>query len=130
LLWIARSFLSGVGLLQAAAPRLIAGRHDWQTRVRARIAANLAALRALAARAPELGLLLGGAGWAAIVRLPARRTGEAWALELLRNDVAVNPGDFYDLEGEAYVVSSLIVEPEMFRTGLERMERVVSEARA
>ena len=60
-------------------------------------------------------------GWAAILRVPARRTGEEWALALLEREVVVHPGHFYEIEGESYLVSSLIPEPELFARALKRL---------
>jgi aspartate/methionine/tyrosine aminotransferase len=125
--WIADLFLSVASPVQAALPRLLAGRHAWQGRVRERIAANLARLRECVARRAELGLLAGSGGWVAVLRVPERRSEEEWALELLRRDVVVHPGHFYDFEGEAYLVVSLIVPVVDFSEGIARIEALVRE---
>ena len=125
--WIADLYLSVASPVQAALPRLLAGRHAWQARVRERIARNLARLRETVAREPQLELLAGVGGWVTVLRMPQRRGGEEWALELLRRDVVVHPGHFYDLEQEAHVVVSLIVEPEPFAAGLARIEALAGE---
>ena len=119
--WIADLFLTVSTPVQLALPDLLGLRHEFQRRVRARIAENLAALRArAAAEGSELGVLEARGGWAAIVTLPGRRSGEGWALELLDHDVVVHPDHFYDLE-RASVVLSLIVEPDTLREALERL---------
>ena len=60
------------------------------------------------------------AGWSAILRLPAVRSDEAWALDLLAHDgVLVQPGYFFDLEGlGSTLVLSLLTPPEDWRAGL------------
>jgi alanine-synthesizing transaminase len=126
--WIADLFLSVSSPVQAALPRLLAGRSAWQARVLERIAANLARLREVTARQPQLDLLGGAGGWVAVLRVPRRRSEEEWALELLRRGVVVHPGLFYDFEGEAHLVVSLIVRPEEFAAGMARIEAMAGEA--
>jgi len=125
--WIADLFLSVATPVQRALPRLLESRGAYQARVHARLAANLERLARHCARAPEISVLPAAAGWAAVLRLPARRSGEEWALALLERDVVVHPGDFYDFEGEAWLVVSLIVEEEVFDRGLERVAARVTE---
>lgn len=122
--WIADLFLSVATPVQVALADLLELRHGFQSRVAARIAENLAALNACA-RDSEVGVLEADGGWAAILTLPTRRTGEEWALALLDRDVAVHPDHFYDLERTSVVVS-LIAEPEVFRSGIERIVELVT----
>jgi aspartate/methionine/tyrosine aminotransferase len=126
--WISDLFLSVGTPVQRALPQLLAGRAPWQARVRERIAANLARLDAAVARAPQLGRLAGEGGWAAILRVPGPRSEEEWALELLRRGVVVHPGQFYDMDGEAFLVPSLIVAPDVFDAGLTRIEALARES--
>jgi aspartate/methionine/tyrosine aminotransferase len=66
-------------------------------------------------------------GWYATLRVPRTRTEEEWCLDLLRlDDVLVQPGFFYDFESEAFLVLSLLTEPEKFRAGIDRVLRRVS----
>ena len=123
--WIADLFLSVSTPAQLALPRLLEARPAFQARVRERLDVNLGRLAALACRRPEVTRLRGEGGWVAILRLPARRSGEEWALDLLRRDVVVHPGHFYDIPGEAHLVVSLIVEPARFAEGLERLEQAL-----
>jgi hypothetical protein len=125
--WIADLFLSVSTPVQAALPRLLAARHAFQARVRERIAGNLALLARSLEACPELDLLRAEGGWVATLRLPRRRSEEEWVLGLLRRDVVVHPGHFYDFADEAYVVVSLIVEPRVFAEGLARMESLIAE---
>lgn len=125
--WVADLFLSVNGPAQEALPDLLAGRHAFQSAVRERIAANLSRLKAVVARRPELATLAADGGWVAILRVPRVRSEEEWALELLRRDVVVHPGHFYDIEDEAHLVLSLIVEPAVFDGGLEVIEALAAE---
>lgn len=119
--WIADLFLTVATPVQQALPRLLELRHDFRRRVRERIAANLEAIDGLIERCPEISLLEAAGGWSAILRVPARRGGEQWALDLLESGVMVHPGHFYDLAGEAYLVASLIPEPAVFAAGLVQL---------
>jgi len=125
--WIADLFLSVGTPIQQALPRLLAGRHGWQAAVRTRIGANLEQVRSLAARDPRIELRTGQGGWVAMLRVPEDRGEEAWVLELLRRDVIVHPGHFYDAGEEAHVVVSLIVPPDRFAEGLVRIEALAAE---
>jgi aspartate/methionine/tyrosine aminotransferase len=65
-------------------------------------------------------------GWYITLQVPCVRTEEEWVVELLeKEDVLVQPGFFYDFESEAYLVVSLLTEPEMFREGMGRLRRWV-----
>jgi hypothetical protein len=119
--WIADLFLSVSTPAQLAVARLLETRPAFQARVRERLGLNLERLAALTRQRPEVTQLRGEGGWVAILRLPARRSGEEWALDLLRRDVVVHPGHFYDIPGEAHLVVSLIVEPARFDEGLARL---------
>ncbi len=110
--------------VQLAAPQLI----DQGTRVRARIQsrldANRRALQRMIAQVPDSGctVLHLEAGWSAVLRVPAIRGEEALVLDLLEQDhVLVMPGYFYDFPSEAYLVVSLLPDPEVFGAGLTRV---------
>jgi alanine-synthesizing transaminase len=129
--WIADLFLSVATPVQAALPTLLEARHAFQAGVRERMVANLARLDLLVAHRPEINRLNASGGWSAVLRMPRRLTGEAWAIELLRrHGVRVHPGDFYDFETESHLVLSLIVEPAIFSAGLDRIEAMAAEVDA
>jgi aspartate/methionine/tyrosine aminotransferase len=126
--WIADLFLSVSSPVQAALPRLLEARHAFQARVRERLARNLGAIDSLVRRRPELELLPAAGGWVAVLRVPGVRSEEAWALALLERGVVVHPGHLYDFEREAYLVLSLVVEPEPFAEGLARLEALLASS--
>jgi alanine-synthesizing transaminase len=119
--WIADLFLTVGGPVQAALPELLEARHAFQARVRARVAENLALLRA----APGVALLPAEGGWVALLALPGGADDEEVALELMRRDVAAHPGYFYDLESPAALVVSVIVPPDVTAAALARIEDVL-----
>ena len=125
--WLADLFLGVAAPVQYALPELLALRHGFAARVTERVATNLAALAQLIAAQPECTLLPADGGWSAVLRVPASRTDEAWALALLERGVAVHPGHFYDFAAGEHLVLSLIVEPETFAAGLDVL---ASELRA
>jgi aspartate/methionine/tyrosine aminotransferase len=123
--WIADTYLSVGAPVQCAAPRLLAAGEDVQRRIRRRTAANLARARETLAGSAANTLEVEG-GWYVTVQAPRVRREEEWALELLvRDGVLVQPGYFYDFESEAYLVLSLLTEPEIFVEGIARVRRAV-----
>jgi alanine-synthesizing transaminase len=90
--------------------------------IRARITTNLAALRRHLAGSPAIQLLEPAGGWTAVLRVPSIGSEEALVLDLLeRQHVIVQPGYFYDFPSEAWLVVSLLVEPDVFARGIERI---------
>lgn len=124
--WIADLFLSVGSPAQAALPRWLAERGAYQARVRARIGRNLAAVEALVRATPEVTALPAQGGWMQVLRLPRTRSDEAWALDLLRRDVLVHPGYFYDFGDDGYLVASLLPELEVFAEAMARVADVVA----
>jgi alanine-synthesizing transaminase len=64
-------------------------------------------------------------GWNAVLRVPATRTDEELALELLSNrGVYAHPGHFYDFRSEGYLVVSLITPEAEFSQGIKNLQSV------
>lgn len=124
--WIGDAFLSVGAPVQHALGRLLEATAPTREALRARLAANLAHLRARLAGA-ALTVLDLEAGWTACVRLPATRGEEDWALELLARGAYAHPGHFFDFEDEAYVVLSLLTEPAAFARGVEILAETAAE---
>jgi alanine-synthesizing transaminase len=119
---VADTFLSVGTPIQLALPALLARGAPIRDGIRRRIAANLALARHRLAAAPSLQLLEPHGGWTAVLRVPATRSEEALALDILeREHVVVQPGYFYDFPHEAFLVVSLITEPRSFAQGLDRI---------
>lgn len=116
------TYLSVSTPVQLAAERLLARGAAVTQQIRARIAANHGILVRLAADYPAAGLLRTEGGWYAVIQVPATETEEALALRLLEQDrVLVHPGYFFDFPREAFLVTSLLPEPERFETAMKRV---------
>jgi aspartate/methionine/tyrosine aminotransferase len=119
--WIADTYLSVSTPVQCAAARLLAAGEDVQRQIRERTARNLAVARELL-RGSAGSILAVEGGWYVIVQVPRVRTEEEWALHSLERDgVLIQPGFFYDFEAEAFLVVSLLTQPETLREGLARL---------
>jgi aspartate/methionine/tyrosine aminotransferase len=119
---IADTFLSVSAPLAHALPRLLDMRRSLQPQVLERVRSNLRRLDHLIASGSPVSRLVTEGGWYAILRVPATRSDEDWAVELLRSDgVHVHPGHFYDFPGEGHLVVSLLPQPEMFTAGIVKI---------
>lgn len=119
---IADTYLSVSTPVQLAFPRLVADGVAIRRQIQSRIERNLRALRDAANKTPEVSVLRVEGGWSAVLKVPAYRSEEALILELLAEDhVLAHPGYFFDFESEAYLVVSLLVEPDTFDRGVERL---------
>ncbi|HEX6736656.1 MAG TPA: pyridoxal phosphate-dependent aminotransferase [Vicinamibacteria bacterium] len=122
---IADTYLSVNTPVQVAAPRLLARAAELRAPIAERVRANLVHLRA--ALAGSAGTVLDAeGGWSAVVQVPATRSEEAWAAELLeREGVRVHPGFFFDFPGEAFLVVSLLTPPAAFQEGIARLRAML-----
>jgi aspartate/methionine/tyrosine aminotransferase len=121
---IGDTYLSVSTPVQIATPSLLEHGAAARAAIQARVRANLRAFeRALGPPgASSCTLLPVEAGWAAVLRVPAIRSEEALVVGLLEQErVLVMPGYFYDFSTEAYLVVSLLPDPEMFMAGVSRM---------
>jgi alanine-synthesizing transaminase len=99
--------------------------------IQQRIANNLAVLRDIASGFPATTVLGCEGGWSAVVQVPAFRSEEALVLTLLTDDhVLVHPGFFFDMEREAFLVVSLLVEPAVFDRAVRRVLARASQSGA
>ncbi|MFN8586562.1 MAG: hypothetical protein U0704_02085 [Candidatus Eisenbacteria bacterium] len=125
--WLEDLFLGVATPVQLALPRLLETRHAFRTAVRARLARNDGALAAFLRAHPEASAIPARESWAQPLRLPARLTGEQWALDALERGVVVWPGEPFELSPGAHVVVSRIVEPDVFARGLEALGRALDD---
>ena len=123
---IADTYLSMSAPLQAATPALLIERHAFQKQLMERVRANLAELDAQLARQKSCSRLEVEGGWYAVLRVPATRSDEELALELLaKKDVYMHPGHFYDFPGDGYLVVSLITPKTEFSEGIAQLLSIV-----
>lgn len=119
---IADTYLSVSTPVQHAAAALLSGGGVIREQVRQRCRGNRETLRRLLARTPDVDLLHADGGWSAVLRVPATRSEEQLALELLEQDhVLVHPGYFFDFDAAAFVVISLLPAPDDFAQGVSRL---------
>jgi hypothetical protein len=120
------TYLSVSTPAQVAAAALLQCGASVRAQIAARVSANYATLRQLAATHPAVEVLHADGGWSAVLRVPSTRTEEELVLYLLERDsVLVHPGFFFDFPHEAFLVLSLLPEPAAFREGVQRvLERV------
>jgi aspartate/methionine/tyrosine aminotransferase len=116
---IADTFLSVNTPVQLAIPKFLEQRHAFQEQVVSRVRRNLAELdRQLAAQKAVTRLRVEG-GWCVVLRVPATRSDEDLAIELLATQgLYVHPGHFYDFPLEGYLVVSLITQAKDFARGM------------
>jgi hypothetical protein len=123
---ICDTYLSVSTPVQVAASELMARGADVREQILARVRGNYETLGAVAAADPAVEVLRADGGWSAVLRVPATRGEEDLALDLLeRGGVVVHPGFFFDFPHEAFLVVSLLPEPQTFADGVRRiMERI------
>jgi aspartate/methionine/tyrosine aminotransferase len=126
---VADAFLSVGTPVQLAAARLLVDAAPVRAAIRRRTAANLDAARRAARGYPACEVLEAGGGWSAVLRVPATRSEEALALDLVaREGVLVHPGYFFDFPREAFLVLSLLPPEPVFADAAARVMRLASEA--
>jgi alanine-synthesizing transaminase len=119
---IADTYLSMNAPIQHAIPAFLQQRHEFQQQLISRAKGNLAELdKQLSAQKACARLELEG-GWYAVLRVPATRTDEEVALDLLeKKSVYVHPGHFYDFATDDYLIVSLIAPEHELAEGIKRI---------
>ena len=119
---IADTFLSMNAPVQLALPLFLKLRHEFQQRLMTRVRANLAALDERLAAQPTCSRLEFEGGWYAVLRVPATRSDEELAIELISSrDVYVHPGHFFDFPSDGYLVVSLLAAQSEFAEAISRI---------
>jgi alanine-synthesizing transaminase len=118
---VADTYLSVGTPVQLAMPAFLELRYSFQRQLMARVRANLGELDRRLATHPDCRRLELEGGWHAVLRVPATRSDEELAIELLESKhVYLHPGHFYDFPSDGYVVVSLIMEESQFLEGVKR----------
>lgn len=124
---IADTYLSVNAPVQLAMPTLMEQRDDFQRQLLSRMRANLKELDRLLSGQKACSRLAVEGGWYAVLRVPATRSDEELALELLSCQSAyVHPGHFYDFPGDGFLVVSLITPETIFSNGIAAMFKFLS----
>jgi alanine-synthesizing transaminase len=117
---IADTYLSMNAPVQHAIPALVEQRHLFQTQLLSRLRNNLSELDRKLAMQNSCARLVVEAGWYAVLRVPATRSDEALAIELLsRENIYVHPGHFYDFPTDGFLILSLMTREEEFAEGVK-----------
>ena len=126
---IADTYLSVSTPVQLAAPALLGQRDSFQRQLLSRIRQNLAQLDSQIAEQNQCTRLAVDGGWYAIVRVPAVKSDEELAIELLeQRNVYVHPGHFYNFPADGYLVVSLITPEQDFAEGISELLEAVAAA--
>ncbi|HLW53194.1 MAG TPA: pyridoxal phosphate-dependent aminotransferase [Candidatus Angelobacter sp.] len=127
---IADTYLSLNTPVQLAAPALLEQRAGFQQQLMQRLRENLRELDSQLARNSLVSRLEVEGGWYAVLRIPATRSDEELAIELLeREDVYLHPGHFYGFSGDGQLVVSLITAAQDFRDGFARLLKYLTQRR-
>ncbi|HYX00279.1 MAG TPA: pyridoxal phosphate-dependent aminotransferase, partial [Candidatus Elarobacter sp.] len=119
---IADTYLSVNAPVQLAIPKFLELRHAFQKQVIERVRRNLGELDRQLATQRSVSRLKVEGGWCAVLRVPATRSCEDLAIDLLStHGVSVHPGHFYDFPSDGYVVLSLLTPNEIFGEGTKRL---------
>jgi aspartate/methionine/tyrosine aminotransferase len=120
---ICDTYLSVSTPAQLAARSLLERGSAVRQQILDRLRTNDVVLRNLVSGGGALTVLPAEGGWSAVIRVPATRSEEALVTELLERDaVAVHPGYFFDFPHEAFLVVSLLPEPDEFARGIRRVQ--------
>ena len=119
---IADTYLSMNAPMQLATPVFLEQRRGFQKQLMTRVRRNLSELdRQLAGQKSCSRLKMEG-GWNTVLRVPATRSDEELAIELLATrDVYAHPGHFYDFPSNGYLIVSVITPEPEFAKGIERL---------
>jgi aspartate/methionine/tyrosine aminotransferase len=126
---ICDTYLSVSTPVQIAARSLIERGQTVRDRILERVRGNYSTLRSIASGANGTTALPADGGWSAVLRVPATRSEEHLVRELLDRDaVAVHPGYFFDFPHEAFLVVSLLAEPDVFARALHLVQDRIDAA--
>jgi alanine-synthesizing transaminase len=117
---IADTYLSMNAPVQYALPFFLDQRHGFQAQLVGRVRKNLSELDRQLESQKSCTRLHVEAGWYAVLRIPATRSDEDFALFLLESEgVYTHPGHFYDFSADGFLVVSLITPEDDFAAGIK-----------
>jgi alanine-synthesizing transaminase len=119
---IADTYLSINAPVQLALPVFLEQRDAFQKQLMARVRGNLAQLDRQLVRQRVCARLAVEGGWYAVLRVPATRSDEDLAIDLLTaKGVYVHPGLFYDFPSDGYLIVSLITREAIFTRAISSL---------
>jgi alanine-synthesizing transaminase len=124
---VADAFLSVNTPVQVAVSSLLKDGAAVRRAIHERVRENLKRARVIARSYPSCNVLRVEGGWFATVRVPATRPEDTLIVDLLESErVLMHPGYFFDFPHEAFVVVSLLPEPDVFADAFERSLRFMN----
>jgi hypothetical protein len=119
---IADTFLSVGTTVQLSLETLLSDTAAMSRQILDRILSNYKGLPEVFPQGSPVSIFGCEGAWNAVVRLPATRTDEEWAQELLQvHGILTHPGFLFDFDLKSCVVVSLLPEPEIFSEGMKRI---------
>ncbi len=116
------TYLSVSTPVQKALGSLLTAGENFRKEIAKRISVNLEMMDTSFAGTAAHRLNLDG-GWSAILQVPRTKTEDQWITGLLQDQhLLVQPGYYFDMPSEAYLVLSLLTEQSQFRDGLNRIK--------
>jgi alanine-synthesizing transaminase len=124
---ISDTFLSVNTPVQLALPKLLQYSSVIGNQIQLRIRAHYTLLQNIFADSYTTLLRIEG-GWSAILQLPHRFSDEEWAERiLLRQNILVQPGHFFDVEQESCIVISLLPVSNLFQEAILHLRQFIEE---
>ena len=125
---IADTYLPASAPIAHASRQMLETRRTIQPQILERVRGNLQRLDERLARGSPVSRLEAEGGWYAVLKLPATRSDEDWAVTFVSEDgVLAHPGHFYDFRSDGFLVLSLLPRPEVFARGVGRIVDRVGE---
>lgn len=117
--FLADQYLSVSIAAQEAAPEILRMAPGIQQQIMARLRANLAILDQELQKHPALSRLAVEGGWTVLLRRPSVTSDEEAVIRVLNEErVLLQPGHFFDIAREGYLVLSLLGPTDTFHSGL------------
>lgn len=105
-----------------ATPEILEKSPFIQNQIKERIKTNFKFLEDSAKSEKKIKLLGYEGGWYCVIKIKGKIDDDNFALKLLEEKyVFIHPGYFYDFEKDGYIVISLILPEQVFKTGIERI---------
>jgi alanine-synthesizing transaminase len=125
---IADTYLSVNAPVQLAMPAFLEQRHGFHKQLVSRVRENLAEQDRQVAGQKACSRLAVEGGWYAVLRVPAIRSDEDLALELLNaRGVYVHPGHFYGFPADGFLVVSLITKVAELSEGIAKLLELLGQ---
>jgi alanine-synthesizing transaminase len=127
---ICDAYLSVSTPVQVAAPELLSAGASLRVQIQNRVRENHNQLVTVAAAHPACAVMPVEAGWYAVVQVPAVASEDTMVVDVLeQTGVLVHPGYFFDFDREAFLVVSLLPEPQVFASGTRALFDQIGDRR-